>query len=81
VYALTTFLPFVVLAVTTYVAGFGNVQTYIRKSQGFPDAFSINALLSVAMLVLSTIICIVSIRDWVTMQWSERVPVEDSSAA
>jgi len=81
VYALTTFLPFVVLVVTTYVAGFGNIQTYLKKSQGFPDAFSMNALLSVAMLVLSTIICIISIRDWVMMQGSERVPVRDSSAA
>jgi carbon starvation protein len=81
IYAATTFLPFVVLAVTTYVAGFMNLSTYMEKSTRIFDTFFVNALLSIAMLVLSTVIVLVSFRDWLNGRSPVAAPVQDSSAA
>ncbi len=81
IYAATTFLPFVVLAVTTYVAGFMNLSTYLEKSTRLFDMFFVNALLSIAMLVLSTIIVLVSFRDWLNGRAPVAAPARDSSAA
>jgi carbon starvation protein len=81
VYAATTFLPFVVLAVTTYVAGFMNLATYMEKSTRVFDVFFVNALLSIAMLVLSTVIVLVSFRDWLNGRGAVPAAVQDSPAA
>ena len=81
VYAATTFLPFVVLAVTTYVAGFMNLATYMEKSTRVFDVFFVNALLSIAMLVLSTVIVLVSFRDWLNGRAAVPAAVQDSPAA
>ena len=81
VYAATTFLPFVVLAVTTYVAGFMNLATYTEKSTRVFDVFFVNALLSIAMLVLSTVIVLVSFRDWLNGRAAVPAAVQDSPAA
>jgi len=80
-YAATTFLPFVVLAVTTYVAGFMNLATYTEKSTRVFDVFFVNALLSIAMLVLSTVIVLVSFRDWLNGRAAVPAAVQDSPAA
>jgi carbon starvation protein len=80
-YAATTFLPFVVLAVTTYVAGFMNLATYMEKSTRVFDVFFVNALLSIAMLVLSTVIVLVSFRDWLNGRAAVPAAVQDSPAA
>lgn len=80
-YAATTFLPFVVLAVTTYVAGFMNLATYTEKSTRVFDVFFVNALLSIAMLVLSTVIVLVSFRDWLNGRGAVPAAVQDSPAA
>jgi len=80
-YAATTFLPFVVLAVTTYVAGFMNLATYMEKSTRVFDVFFVNALLSIAMLVLSTVIVLVSFRDWLNGRGAVPAAVQDSPAA
>lgn len=63
-YALVTFLPFVVLTITTYAAGFANIQGYLAKSQSVFDMYGVQTILSVGMLILTTIIVIVSFRDW-----------------
>lgn len=69
IYALTTFLPFVVLVITTYVAGFKFIGTNQLEAATKPAAalsMHINSALSVAMLLLSTIIVFVSLKDWLT---------------
>lgn len=68
-YALVTLLPFLVLVVTTYAAGFGNIGNYIEQAAANPALrfnYYTNVVLSVAILILSTIIVLVSVRDWIT---------------
>ncbi len=85
IYALTTFIPFVFLVVTTYAAGFLNIQGYLAKGAAAADTatrfvFTINTVLSVAMLVLSTVILIVSVRDWLTPRKAAPEAVEVTAA-
>lgn len=75
VYALTTLLPFLVLVVTTYDAGIKNIQGYLAKAADPEMAFMMytNVVLSIIMLVLSTVIVVVSVRDWL-MKKSQNAP-------
>ncbi|MCC6484853.1 MAG: carbon starvation protein A [Armatimonadetes bacterium] len=79
VYALTTLLPFVLLVVTTYVAGIKNIQDYLAKAADPALSFTMytNTALSVAMLALSTVIVIITVRDWMIRR---PAPAPDQSA-
>ncbi|MEI6914502.1 MAG: carbon starvation protein A [Armatimonadota bacterium] len=83
IYALTTFLPFSVLVVTTYVAGYLNILGYLAKAVRQPElAFNMYLMtgLSVAMLVLSTVILFVSIKDWLTKRPAGKDQLADAES-
>jgi len=60
-YALVTAVPCFFVAVTTFAAGIMNVQTYLERSQ------MLNAWLSIAILILVTIIIVDNIRVWLAL--------------
>jgi len=58
IYALITFIPCVLITVTTFTAGLMNVRTYLSKGQ------MLNVWLSVAIIVLVVIIIADNVRVW-----------------
>ena len=58
IYALITFIPCVLITVTTFAAGIMNVRTYLSKGQ------MLNVWLSVAIIVLVVIIIADNVRVW-----------------
>ena len=63
VYALTTFLPFVFLAITIMTAG---VQYSMKMAVG-PDADPVKAGLTIIMMALAVIVCVICIHKWIVV--------------
>jgi len=60
-YALITFVPCILITITTLAAGFMNIQTYLAKSQ------MLNVWLSMAVILLVVIIIADNIRVWLKL--------------
>ncbi|HUK99351.1 MAG TPA: carbon starvation protein A [Nitrospirota bacterium] len=66
IYALITAVPCAFVAVTTYAAGIMNLQTYIANKM------ILNAVMSIAIIVLVTIIIVENVRAWMALMRTAR---------
>ena len=66
IYALITAVPCAFVAVTTYAAGIMNLKTYIANNM------ILNAIMSIAIIVLVTIIIVENVRVWRVLMKTER---------
>src|SRR5208283_366655 len=74
-YALITAVPCAFVAVTTYAAGIMNLKTYIANNM------ILNAIMSIAIIILVTIIIIENVRVWrVLMKTEQPVGMNDDRA-
>ena len=75
IYALITAVPCAFVAVTTYAAGIMNLKTYIANNM------ILNAIMSIAIIILVTIIIIENVRVWrVLMKTKQPVGMNDDRA-
>ncbi len=65
-YAIVTAAPCLVMAVTTFAAGFMNIKLYLSKGM------MLNAVLSAVIIVLVSIIIVDNIRVWITLLKTEK---------
>jgi carbon starvation protein len=61
IYALITFIPCVLVTVTTFAAGIMNVRTYLSKGQ------MLNVWLSIAIILLVVLIIVDNVRVWLKL--------------
>jgi len=66
IYALITLVPCAFVSVTTFVAGIMNVQMYLARNM------MLNAVLSVVIIVLVTIIIVDNVRVWMELLKTEK---------
>jgi len=66
VYALVTAVPCAFVSMTTFVAGIMNVQTYMARNM------LLNAVLSIVILVLVTVIIVDNVRIWLQLLRTEK---------
>jgi carbon starvation protein len=65
IYALTTFLPFVFVLVTTMAAGVESIPAFLKIGPGDPAYKGfLNSGLCITMLVLTAVIAVDSARSW-----------------
>jgi carbon starvation protein len=66
IYALVTLVPCAFVSITTFVAGIMNVQMYLARNM------MLNAVLSIVIIVLVTIIIVDNIRVWLQLLKTEK---------
>jgi carbon starvation protein len=66
IYALVTLVPCAFVSITTFVAGIMNVQMYLARNM------MLNAVLSIVIIVLVTIIIVDNIRVWMQLLKTEK---------
>jgi carbon starvation protein len=66
IYALVTLVPCAFVSITTFVAGIMNVQMYLKRDM------MLNAVLSIVIIVLVTVIIVDNIRVWMGLLKTEK---------
>jgi len=66
IYALVTLVPCAFVSITTFVAGIMNVQMYLKRDM------MLNAVLSIVIIVLVTVIIVDNIRVWIGLMKTEK---------
>jgi len=65
IYALTTFLPFLFVLITTMTAGIESLPGFLKVAPGDPPSKGLlNCSLTIAMLALTALIAVIAIRKW-----------------